>query len=104
VCLQVFGDDQPAPDGSGVLDFIHVMDLEEGHQSALSTLLDGEPQLITVNLGSGQGHSVFDEVTAFESASGCKIPIEIEGRRKGDAAISVADSALTASLLNWRTK
>ncbi|NQW38632.1 MAG: UDP-glucose 4-epimerase GalE [Cyanobacteria bacterium] len=102
--LQVFGGDWPTPDGSGVRDYIHVMDLAEGHQAALDTLLAEEPQLLTLNLGSGLGHSVLEVVAAFESASGRPVPCELVARRPGDAAISVADPALAAQRLGWRTQ
>jgi UDP-glucose 4-epimerase len=102
--LQVFGGDWPTPDGSGVRDYIHVMDLAEGHQAALDTLLRDDPQLLSVNLGSGQGLSVLEVVRAFESASGRPVPYTIVERRPGDAAITVADPALAAQRLGWRTR
>lgn len=102
--LQVFGGDWPTPDGSGVRDYIHVMDLAEGHRAALDTLLSEDPQLITINLGSGQGHSVLQVVVAFEAASGHSVPYELVARRPGDAASSVADPALAAQRLGWRTR
>ena len=102
--LQVFGGDWPTPDGSGVRDYIHVMDLAEGHRAALDTLLSEDPQLITLNLGSGQGHSVLQVVVAFEAASGRSVPYELVARRPGDAASSVADPALAAQRLGWRTR
>ena len=102
--LQVFGGDWPTADGSGVRDYIHVMDLAEGHRAALDTLLAEEPQLLTLNLGSGQGHSVLEVVAAFESASGRPVPYELVARRPGDAASTVADPALAAQRLGWRTR
>ncbi|MFM7548408.1 MAG: UDP-glucose 4-epimerase GalE [Cyanobacteriota bacterium] len=102
--LQVYGGDWPTPDGSGVRDYIHVMDLAEGHLAALDTLLREEPQLLTLNLGSGQGHSVLEVVAAFEAASGRPVPFELVERRGGDAACSVADPALAAERLGWRTR
>jgi UDP-glucose 4-epimerase len=102
--LQVFGDDWPTPDGSGVRDYIHVMDLAEGHQAALDTLLAEDPQLLTVNLGSGQGHSVLEVVAAFAAASGRPVPYELVARRPGDAASTVADPSLAAQRLGWRTR
>jgi UDP-glucose 4-epimerase len=102
--LQVFGGDWPTPDGSGVRDYIHVMDLAEGHRAALDTLLSEDPQLITLNLGSGQGHSVLQVVVAFEAASGRSVPYELVARRPGDAASSVADPALAAQRLGWSTR
>ena len=102
--LQVFGGDWPTPDGSGVRDYIHVMDLAEGHLAALNCLMAEPSQLLEVNLGSGQGHSVLDVVKAFEAASGCSVPYSVVARRAGDAAITVADPSLAAKRLGWRTK
>jgi len=102
--LQVFGGDWPTPDGSGVRDYIHVVDLAEGHRAALEVLLAEEPQLLTLNLGSGQGHSVLDVVAAFEQASGRPVPYAVVERRPGDAASTVADPALAAQRLGWRTR
>ena len=101
--LQVFGGDWPTPDGSGVRDYIHVMDLAEGHRAALDVLLAEGPQLLTLNLGSGQGHSVLEVAAAFEAASGRPMPLKIVERRPGDAAITVADPSLAAQRLGWRT-
>ncbi|MFM7551089.1 MAG: UDP-glucose 4-epimerase GalE, partial [Cyanobacteriota bacterium] len=102
--LQVFGGDWPTPDGSGVRDYIHVVDLAEGHRAALEVLLAEEPQLLTLNLGSGQGHSVLEVVAAFEQASGRPVPYAVVERRPGDAASTVADPALAAQRLGWRTR
>ena len=102
--LQVFGGDWPTADGSAVRDYIHVMDLAEGHLAALNCLLAEEPQHLEVNLGSGKGHSVLEVVTAFEAASNCVIPYSIVARRAGDAAITVADPSLAAERLGWKTK
>ena len=101
--LQVFGGDWPTPDGSGVRDYIHVMDLAEGHRAALDVLLAEGPQLLTLNLGSGEGHSVLEVAAAFEAASGRPVPLKIVERRPGDAAITVADPSLAAQRLGWRT-
>jgi UDP-glucose 4-epimerase len=102
--LQVFGGNWPTPDGTGVRDYIHVIDLAEGHQAAVEHLLGHEPQLLTLNLGSGQGYSVLEVVHAFEAASGQPVPYAITDRRPGDAASTVADPALAAQVLNWSTK
>ena len=102
--LQVFGGDWPTPDGSGVRDYIHVMDLAEGHLAALNYLMAAPSQLLEVNLGSGQGHSVLDVVKAFEAASGCAVPYVVVARRAGDAPITLADPSLAAERLGWRTK
>ena len=102
--LQVFGSDWPTTDGTGVRDYIHVMDLAEGHRSALDCLLAEPAQLLTLNLGSGQGASVLEVVQAFESASGRKVPYQLVARRPGDAAITVADPALALHKLGWKTQ
>ncbi len=102
--LHIFGGDWPTHDGSGVRDYIHVMDLAEGHCATVNVLLDEAPQLLTVNLGSGKGHSVLDVVAAFEQASGRSIPYKIVDRRPGDAPSSVADPSLAIERLGWRTK
>ncbi|MEB3184945.1 MAG: UDP-glucose 4-epimerase GalE [Cyanobacteriota bacterium] len=102
--LQVFGGDWPTPDGSGVRDYIHVMDLAEGHRAALETLLAEVPQLLTLNLGSGVGHSVLEVVAAFARACGRPLPHAVVERRAGDAASTVADPSLAAERLGWRTR
>jgi UDP-glucose 4-epimerase len=102
--LQVFGNDWPTPDGSGVRDYIHVMDLADGHRAALHTLRAEPPQLLTLNLGSGQGHSVLELVQAFEAASGRAVPYRVVARRPGDAACTVANPELAAQRLGWRTQ
>ena len=99
--LQVFGNDYDTPDGTGVRDYIHVVDLAEGHVDALRYLLDRR-QPITVNLGTGRGHSVLEMVRAFEQASGCSVPIEIVARRPGDVDACYADVTLAHALLGWR--
>ena len=102
--LQVFGGDWPTPDGSGVRDYIHVMDLAEGHQAALEVLLGGGDQLLILNLGSGKGHSVLEVIQAFEAASETSIPYVITNRREGDAAITVADPTQANRQLGWQTR
>lgn len=99
--LQIFGDDYDTPDGTGVRDYIHVVDLANGHADALRYLLGGR-QSITANLGTGQGHSVLEVVQAFERASGCKVPCEIVARRPGDIDATYADAALARRLLGWQ--
>ncbi|QNG28999.1 UDP-glucose 4-epimerase GalE [Synechococcus sp. LTW-R] len=102
--LQVFGSDWPTPDGTGVRDYIHVMDLAEGHLAAIQHLMEQGPQLLTVNLGSGQGHSVLEVVQAFEKASSRPVAYQLVERRPGDAATTVADPSLANRVLGWRTK
>lgn len=101
-CLQVFGGDWPTPDGTGVRDYIHVVDLAKGHIKALQAL--DEPRLLTVNLGTGQGYSVLDMVAALAEASGREIPYRIVERRPGDVAQCYADPALAQELLGWRAE
>jgi len=102
--LQVFGGDWPTSDGSGVRDYIHVMDLAEGHLAALEHLLSNPPQLLTLNLGSGVGHSVLEVVHAFEQTSGAAVPYDVVARRPGDAAATFADPSLASQVLGWSTK
>jgi UDP-glucose 4-epimerase len=99
--LQVFGNDYDTPDGTGVRDYVHVLDLASGHVDALRYLLDTR-QSVTANLGTGTGHSVLDLVRAFERASGRPIPVEIVGRRPGDIDACYADATLAHELFGWR--
>jgi len=101
--LNVWGDDYPTPDGTGVRDYIHVVDLAEGHVAALD-YLGHQGGMLTVNLGTGRGYSVLDMVKAFEQASGRSIPCRIGPRRAGDIAQCWADSSLAQELLGWRAK
>ena len=98
--LRVYGGDYPTPDGTGVRDYIHVMDLAQGHVAAVSQLFNGGASF-TVNLGTGQGYSVLDVIHAYEKASGRTIPYEIVARRLGDIAACYADPALAAGILDW---
>jgi UDP-glucose 4-epimerase len=99
--LRVFGDDYDTPDGTGVRDYIHVMDLAAGHVAGLRYLLDKRCS-ITANLGTGRGHSVLELVRAFEQASGRSVPLEIVGRRAGDVDACWADATLARDLLGWQ--
>ncbi len=101
--LLVYGDDYPTPDGTGVRDYIHVCDLADGHVAALRRLLDHEGSF-TVNLGSGQGHSVLGVVAAYGAASGRAIPYAVVPRRPGDVAAVFADPRRAHELLGWRTQ
>jgi UDP-glucose 4-epimerase len=101
--LSVFGDDYPTPDGTGVRDYIHVVDLALGHLAALDALRAASG-LLTVNLGTGVGYSVLDVVRAFEQASGRPVPYRIAPRRAGDIARCYADPSLAARLLGWRAR
>src|SRR5690606_32974386 len=92
--VQVFGNDYNTPDGTGVRDYIHVMDLAEGHVKALQYCLQTEQDLLTVSLGTGVGYSVLDMIKAFEKASGSPVAYTITGRRPGDIAACWADTEL----------
>ena len=101
--VQVFGNDYPTADGTGVRDYLHVVDLAEGHVAALRRLLGGGDSL-TVNLGTGRGSSVLELVQAFERASGRPVPYDIVARRPGDIAACYADVALAERLLGWKAQ
>jgi UDP-glucose 4-epimerase len=101
--LQVFGADYPTPDGTGVRDYIHVVDLAEGHVAALQRLLDA-PGSFTVNLGTGRGASVLEVVRAYEAASGRPVPYRVVARRPGDVAACWADPSRAHELLRWRAR
>ncbi len=101
--LSVFGNDYPTADGTGVRDYVHVMDLARGHVAALDRLFaTGEG--FTINLGTGRGYSVLDIVRAFEAASGRRVPYRIAARRPGDIATCYADPSLAKTLLNWEAR
>ena len=99
--LPVYGDDYDTPDGTGVRDYIHVVDLAAGHVAALD-YLRGQRELLTVNLGAGKGISVLEMVRAFESTNQCRVPHRIAGRRPGDIARCWADTGRAQRLLGWR--
>ena len=101
--VSVFGDDYPTVDGTGVRDYIHVVDLALGHLKALDALTDS-PGLITVNLGTGQGYSVLEMIRAFEAATGRAIPYRIAPRRPGDIAACYACVANSELILQWRAQ
>lgn len=101
--LSVFGNDYPTPDGTGIRDYIHVMDLASGHIAALNYLFQKSGgDLLTVNLGTGRGVSVLEIVNAFEQATGQKIPYKIVNRRSGDIAECYADASLAKQILGWQ--
>lgn len=99
--LNVFGNDYDTPDGTGVRDYIHVMDLAEGHVSALKYLADKE-QSLTVNLGTGRGYSVLELAKAYGEAADREVPIVFAPRRPGDVAACYADPALAERLMGWK--
>ena len=98
--LNVFGNDYPTHDGTGVRDYIHVVDLARGHLKALDSM--EQPKCIEINLGTGLGHSVLDVINAFEDASGQAVPYRFVPRRHGDVAASFADPRLAHQLLGWQ--
>ena len=99
--LSVFGNDYPTPDGTGVRDYIHVVDLAKGHVKALEKLNKEQKGLYIYNLGTGKGYSVLDMVKAFEKATGKKVPYKIAPRRAGDIAICYADPKKAKEELGW---
>lgn len=101
--LSVFGNDYPTPDGTGVRDYIHVVDLALGHLSALEKL-NTNPGVVTYNLGTGRGYSVLDMVRAFARTSGREIKYKITGRRPGDIAMCYADPSLAKAALGWQAR
>ena len=101
--LGVFGDDYDTPDGTGVRDYIHVVDLAIGHVKAIDYILTN-PGLDVINLGTGVGYSVLDMVKAFGKACGKEIPYEIKPRRAGDIAMCYADPAKAAKVLGWKAE
>ena len=101
--LSVFGNDYNTHDGTGVRDYIHVMDLADGHVKALDKIKDFT-EVMTINLGTGTGYSVLDMVNAFEKASGQKVPYRIAPRRAGDIATCYADPGYAKEILGWEAK
>lgn len=101
--LSVFGNDYPTPDGTGVRDYIHVVDLAKGHVAAIKYLLSHTGEGV-FNLGTGHGYSVLDMVKAFETANGVSVPYEIAPRRPGDLATCYADPARSREVLGWEAQ
>lgn len=101
--LKVYGNDWETPDGTGVRDYIHVVDLACGHVKAIASLLSGKPSL-TVNLGTGVGYSVMDVIHAYEEVIGRPIKYRVTDRRPGDVALYYADPSLAYALLGWRAE
>lgn len=100
--IQIFGDDWPTPDGTGVRDYIHVVDLAKGHVAALEHQVE-EPVAI-YNLGTGKGSSVKEVIAAFEAACGKQLPAEVVGRRAGDIAECYADASKAQQTLGWKAE
>lgn len=101
--LNVFGNDYPTPDGTGLRDYIHIQDLAAGHLQSLRYMLEKNTS-ITVNLGTGQPHSVLELVHAFEQVTEQSVPYQITQRRAGDVAICYADPSLAKTLMGWQAK
>lgn len=101
--LQVFGDNYPTPDGSGIRDYIHVVDLAKGHISALEKI-NHSPGKITVNLGTGQGYSVLQMIQTFERVNKVNVPYEMTERRTGDVAACYADTSFAQECIAWHSK
>jgi len=99
--LNVFGNDYPTPDGTCIRDYIHVMDLADGHVKALEKIKEN-PGVVAYNLGTGKGSSVMEMIAAFAEATGIKIPYKITGRRPGDAPVSYADPSKAEKELGWK--
>jgi len=102
--LHVFGGDYDTHDGTGVRDYIHVVDLAKGHVKALQTLVNNKPQVLIVNLGAGNGYSVLDMVKAFEHVSGKSISYQITARRAGDVAVCYTDPSYAKQKLGWEAQ
>src|SRR5690554_6239025 len=102
--LRIFGDDYPTVDGTGVRDYIHVVDLARGHVAALQALLSADKGVYTYNLGTGRGYSVRQVVEAFERASGRAVPCKVVPRRTGDIASCYANADLARGELGWQAE
>ncbi len=102
--LNVFGNDWPTVDGTGIRDYIHVMDLAEGHINMLEFLMNNRPQIVNLNLGTGIGTSVLQLIDAYEKVNNIKIPFQFVKRRSGDVAQLVADTSYAKELINWEPK
>jgi UDP-glucose 4-epimerase len=103
--LSVFGGDYDTPDGTGIRDYIHVMDLAKGHVNAVEKLDSMKAgKVLTLNLGTGRGYSVLEVIKKFEQVSGQKIPYDIVERRAGDVASCYADPTLARKVLDWKSE
>lgn len=102
--LEVFGNDWPTPDGTCLRDYVHVMDLSEGHINALNYLFKNVPKIINLNLGTGIGTSVLELINTFGTINKVDIPYKVTPRREGDVAMLVADNSLSREILNWQPK
>ncbi len=102
--LNVYGDDYDTPDGTGVRDYIHVVDLADGHVKAVKNILEGNKGVQVFNLGTGKGYSVLDIVKAFSKAYGKELPYKIAPRRPGDLAVCYSDPTKAKVVLGWEAK
>ena len=102
--LNIFGKNWPTHDGTGVRDYIHVMDLADAHTSSLNFLMNKNPQIVNLNIGTGIGTSVLELVNTFEKVNKCKIKYDFCDKRPGDVSILIADNKKAISLLNWKPK
>ena len=102
--IEIFGKDWGTPDGTCIRDYIHIMDLAEGHLFALEKLLKNSKQFLNINLGTGSGVSVLELISTFEKVNSISIPFVFSKRRSGDQAITVADNNLAIDLLDWKPK
>ncbi len=102
--LSVYGDDYDTPDGTGVRDYIHVVDLADGHVKAVKNILEGNKGVQIFNLGTGKGYSVLDIVKAFSKAYGKELPYKIAPRRPGDLAVCYSDPTKAKEVLGWEAK
>ncbi len=102
--LKIYGSDWPTPDGTAIRDYVHVIDIADGHLLTLDYLLKDKPQILTLNLGTGKGISVLEFIKIFERVNNVEIPFKFVNRRRGDNAFVVADNSLAKSILNWAPK
>ena len=102
--IKIYGSNWPTHDGTGIRDYIHVMDIAEGHLEALNYLQKEKPQNLILNLGTGKGTSVLELIKIFQEINDVKIPFSFVGRRPGDFPFVVADNSLAKSILNWEPK
>ena len=102
--LYIFGNDWPTPDGTCIRDYIHVMDLADAHIAALKFVKVNKPQTISINIGTGKGHSVLDVIKTYSRVNCIDLPYEFSERREGDAPFVIADNSLALKLLEWEPK
>ena len=101
VKIQIYGNDWPTHDGTGIRDFIHVMDLAEAHLASMEYIDKSDPDIFTFNIGRGSGTTVLELIRIFEKVNKCSIPFEFTERRKGDVASSIANISFALKELDW---